>query len=152
MAVLSAAETVSFCHALLPFFVRETCNHGLDSADGKRRLRSRLSGSEGILGLGLGHVVKFIMIDCLLEPSVEVFRSIGFQIDSIEKQGIERSLELFSELDVRGVIFCSVLLDDETSLLSAYFELIDEFVCYDFSVKALSRETLKFTRCSKSVT
>jgi hypothetical protein len=73
-------------------------------------------------------MVEFVSVDCSLEPCVEVCGSVRFQIDSVEECRVEGSLELFSELDVGGVVLCGGLLDDKSGFLSAYFELVDKFV------------------------
>jgi hypothetical protein len=74
-------------------------------------------------------MVEFISVDRSLEPRVEVCGSVGFQVDPVEQRRVERSFELFSELDVGGVVFCGGFLDDEPGFLSAYFELVDKLVC-----------------------
>jgi hypothetical protein len=74
-------------------------------------------------------MVKFISVDCSLEPCVEVCGSVGFQIDSVEECRVEGSLELFLELNVGRVVFCGGFLDNKSGFLSAYFELVDELVC-----------------------
>jgi hypothetical protein len=73
-------------------------------------------------------VVEFISINCSLEPCVEISGSVRFQVDSVEECRVEGSLELFSELDIGGVVLCGGFLDDESGFLSAYFELVDELV------------------------
>jgi hypothetical protein len=74
-------------------------------------------------------MVEFVTVDSLLKPCVEVFGSVGFQVDLIEKGGVERPFELLAELDVRRVIFLGVFLNDKTGFLSAYLEFVDELVC-----------------------
>jgi hypothetical protein len=65
---------------------------------------------------------------------MEVCGSIGFQADAIKKPRVERSLKLLSELDIGRVVLCGAFLDNESGLLSAYFELVDKLVCSQVSL------------------
>jgi hypothetical protein len=71
-------------------------------------------------------MVEFIAVDGPLEPRMEVFGSVGFQVDSVEEQRVEGAFELFPELDVGGIVLLGILLDNETGFLSV--ELVNEFV------------------------
>jgi hypothetical protein len=100
----------------------------LNGAKREGRSGSGLARSKGASGLGLSQVVEFISINCSLEPCVEISGSVRLQIDSVEERRVKGSLELFSELDIGGVVLCGVFLDDESGFLGAYFELVDELV------------------------